>query len=39
MNPVNELILVFPKFNPFTAPGIALCVDLEPKCKILFPLV
>ncbi len=39
MNPSYEPILVFPKFDPLTAPGLALCVDLGPKCKILFPLV
>ncbi len=39
MNPLYELILVFPKFDPLTAPGMALCVDLGPKCQILFPLV
>ncbi len=39
MNPLNELILDFPKFDPLTAPGMALCVDLGPKYQILFPLV
>ncbi len=39
MNPSYEPILVFPKFDPLTAPGMALCVDLGPKCNILFPLV
>ncbi len=39
MNPSYELILVFPNFNPLTAPGMALCVDLGEKCQILFPLV
>ncbi len=39
MNPLYELILVFPKFDPLTAPGMALCGDLGAKCKILFPLV
>jgi hypothetical protein len=39
MNPLHELILVFPKFNPLTAPGMALCVNLGPKCQNLFPLV
>jgi hypothetical protein len=28
MNPLYELILVFPKFDPLTAPGMALCVNL-----------
>ena len=36
---IYELILVFPKFDPLTAPWMALSVDLGPKCKILFPLV
>ena len=31
-------ILVFPKFDPLTAPGMALCVDLGPKCQILLSL-
>jgi hypothetical protein len=39
MNPLHELILVFPKFDPLTAPGMALCVNLGPKCQNLFPLV
>ncbi len=39
INPSYEPILVFPKFDLLTAPGMALCVDLGPKCKILFPLV
>ena len=39
MNPLYELILVFPKFDSLTAPGMALCVDLGAKCQILFPLV
>ncbi len=30
---------IFPKFDPLTAPGIALCVNLGPKCQNLFPLV
>jgi hypothetical protein len=28
-------ILVFPKFNPLTASGMALCGDLGPKCQNL----
>ncbi len=28
MNPLYEPILVFPKFDPLTAPGLALCFDL-----------
>ncbi len=39
INPLHEPILVFPKFDPFTAPGMALCVNLGPKCQNLFPLV
>ncbi len=38
-NPLHEPILVFPKFDPLTAPGMALCVSLGPKCQNLFPLV
>ncbi len=33
------LIIDFPKFDLFTASGMALCVNLGPKCQILFPLV
>ena len=33
MNPLYEPILVFPKFDPLTAPGMDLCVDLAPKCQ------
>jgi hypothetical protein len=39
MDPLYEAILVFPKFDPLTAPGMALCVDLGPKCQNLFSLV
>ena len=39
MNPLHEPILVFPKFDPLTAPVMALCVNLGPKCQNLFPLV
>jgi hypothetical protein len=39
MNPLYEPILVFPKFNPLTAPGMALCVNLGPKCQNIFCLV
>ena len=39
MNSLHEPILVFPKFDPLTAPGMALCVNLGPKCQNLFPLV
>jgi hypothetical protein len=34
MNPSYEQILVFSKFDLLTAPGMALFVDLGPKCKI-----
>ncbi len=33
MNPLHEPILVFPKFDPLTAPGMALCVNLGPNCQ------
>jgi hypothetical protein len=33
------LIRDFPKFDPFTAADMALCVNLGPKCQNLFPLV
>jgi hypothetical protein len=33
------LIIDFPKFDPLTATGLALCVNLGPKCQNLFPLV
>jgi hypothetical protein len=33
------LIRDFPKFYPLTAEEMALCVNLEPKCQNLFPLV
>ncbi len=36
LNPLYDPILNFPKFDPLTAPGMALCVDLGPKCQILF---
>ncbi len=30
----------FPKFNPLTAAGMALCINFGPKCQIfLLPLV
>jgi hypothetical protein len=32
-------ILDFPKFDPLTAAGMALCVNIGPKCQNLFPLV
>ncbi len=31
MYPLYEPLLVFPRFEPLTAPGIALCVDIGPK--------
>jgi hypothetical protein len=33
------LIIDFPKFDPLTAAGMALCVNLGPKCQNLCPLV
>jgi hypothetical protein len=33
------LIIGFPKFDPLTAPGMALCVNLGPKCQNVFPSV
>ncbi len=39
VNPLNEPILVFPKFNSINASGMALSVNLGPKCQNLFPLV
>jgi hypothetical protein len=33
MNPLYEPILVFPKFDLFTASGMALSVNLGPKCQ------
>ncbi len=39
VNPLYELILDFPKFDPITAPGMALRVNLGPKCQNVFPLV
>ncbi len=33
------LIIDFPKFDPLTAAGMALCVNLGPKNQNLFPLV
>ncbi len=33
------LIIDFPKFEPLTAPEMALCGNLGPKCQNLFPLV
>ncbi len=33
------LLIDFLKFDPLTAAGMALCVNLGPKCQNLFPLV
>jgi hypothetical protein len=33
------LIIVLPKFDPLTATGMALFVNLGPTCQNLFPLV
>jgi hypothetical protein len=33
------LIIDFQNFDPLTAAGTALCVNLGPKCQNLFPLV
>jgi hypothetical protein len=33
------LIIDFPKFDPLTAAGMALCGNLGPKCQNLFPIV
>ena len=38
-DPLLLLIIDFPKFDPLTAAGMALCVNLGPKCQNLFPLV
>jgi hypothetical protein len=35
MNPLYETILVFPKFDPLTASGMALCVDLGQMSKFI----
>ncbi len=32
-------LIDFPKLDPLTVTGMALCVNLGPKCQILFPLV
>ncbi len=39
MTPLYLLKIVFPKFDPLTVTGTALCVDLGPKCHNLFCLV
>ncbi len=33
------LIIDFPKFDPLTSAGMALCVNRVPKCQNLYPLV
>jgi hypothetical protein len=38
VNPLYEPILVFPKFDPITAPRMALRVNFGPKSQNLFPL-
>jgi hypothetical protein len=37
--PLYLLIKDFLKFDPLTAAGMALCVNLGPKCQNVFPLV
>jgi hypothetical protein len=39
MTPLYLLKIVFPKFDPITASGMAFSVNLGPKCRNLFPLV
>ncbi len=39
ITPLYLLKIVFPKFYPLTVTGIALCVELGPKCQNLFCLV
>jgi hypothetical protein len=39
MTSLYLLIIVFPKLDPLTATGMALCVNLVPKCQNLFRLV
>jgi hypothetical protein len=36
MSPLYLLIIGFPKFDPLTVTGMALCVDFGPKCHNLF---
>ncbi len=36
--PFSLLIIVFPKFDPLTAKGMALCLSLVPECQKLFSL-
>ena len=39
MTPLYLLKIVFPKFDPLTVRGMALCVDFGPKCQNFFCLV
>jgi hypothetical protein len=39
VTPLYLLKIVFPKFDPLTVTGMALCVDLGSKCQNLFCLV
>ncbi len=39
MTPLYLLKIVFPKFDPLTVRGMALCVDLGQKCQKNFCLV
>jgi hypothetical protein len=39
MTPLYLLKISFPKFDPLTVTGMALCVDLGPKCLTVFCLV
>ncbi len=39
MNPLHLLKIVLSKFNPLTATGMALCVNIGAKCQNLFSLV
>jgi hypothetical protein len=39
MTLLYRLIIDFPKFEPLIATGMALCVNLGPKCQNLFRLV
>ena len=39
MTLIYLLIIDFPEFDPLTAAGMALCVNLKPKCQNLFPFV
>jgi hypothetical protein len=36
MTPLYLLKMVFQKFDPLTVRGMAICVDLGPKCQNLF---